>query len=251
MVLPEAAKLTDVWVSYNGTSVLEGINLTVQQNDFLSIIGPNGGGKTTLLKVIAGLVRPARGVVRVFGESPVRARSLIGYVPQFSHFDRDFPITVFDVVLMGRLGRAGHGRRFSKEDREKALEALATVEMVELRGKHLGSLSLGQQQRVLIARALVSEPKLLLLDEPTASVDAPRQSELYELLQKLKQSLTIVLVTHDIGAVATYVEKIACLNRRLFYHDAKEILAEELKAIYRCPVDMIAHGVPHRILEEH
>lgn len=251
MILPEAVKLTDVWVSYNGTSVLEGINLTVQQNDFLSIIGPNGGGKTTLLKVIAGLVRPVRGAVRVFGESPAGARSLIGYVPQFSHFDRDFPISVFDAVLMGRLGKAGPGRRFGKKDREKALEALATVEMVEWRDKHLGSLSLGQQQRVLIARALVGEPKLLLLDEPTASVDAPRQGELYELLQKLKRSLAIVLVTHDIGAVAAYVEKIACLNRRLFYHGAKEIPAEELEATYHCPVDIIAHGIPHRILKEH
>ncbi|MEW5898708.1 MAG: ATP-binding cassette domain-containing protein, partial [Bacillota bacterium] len=159
--------------------------------------------------------------------------------------------SVFEVVIMGRLGKAGLGRRFGKRDREKALWALKTVALEEFQDRPLGSLSLGQQQRAFIARALVSEPKLLLLDEPTASVDAPRQVELYALLQELKREMAIILVTHDIGAVSKYVEKIACLNRRLFYHNAKEIRAEELEAVYQCPVDMIAHGVPHRILKEH
>ena len=247
----EAVELTDVWAAYDGAAVLEEINLTVYENDFLSIIGPNGGGKTTLLKVIAGLVTPLRGTVRVFGENPARVRRLLGYVPQFSNFDRNFPITVFEVVLMGRLGRTGLVRRFSAEDREKALRALAAVEMAEFRDRPVGSLSGGQQQRVLIARALAGEPKLLLLDEPAAGVDAPRQAGLYELLQKLQAEMAIVLVTHDIGAVSAHVEKVACLNRRLFYHHSREILPGELDAAYRCPVDLIAHGVPHRILREH
>lgn len=251
MALQEVVKLEDVWVAYDGECVLEGINLTVAQNDLLSIIGPNGSGKTTLLKVIAGLIKPAWGSVRVFGENPEKVRSLIGYVPQRSHFDHAFPISVWEVVLTGRLGKIGLGRRLSREDREKACWAMKTVEIEDLQAKHMGSLSLGQQQRVFIARALVTEPKLLLLDEPAASVDAPGQAELYELLTELKKLMAIVLVTHDIGAVSTYMEKIACLNRKLFYHHSKEIIPEELEATYRCPVDMIAHGVPHRILKEH
>lgn len=247
----EAVELADVWFAYNGVVVLEGINLTVGPNDFLSIIGPNGGGKTTLLKVIAGLVKPVRGTVKVFGQSPAHAGNLIGYVPQAGHFDRDFPISVFEVVIMGRLGKAGLGRRFGKKDREKAFWALETVALEEFRDRPLGSLSGGQQQRAFIARALVSEPKLLLLDEPTAGVDAPRQTEFYALLQKLKREMAIILVTHDIGAVSKYVDKIACLNRRLFYHHAKEIRADELEVVYQCPVDLIAHGVPHRVLKEH
>jgi ABC-type Mn/Zn transport systems, ATPase component len=216
VALREAVELADVWFAYNGVPVLEGINLAVGPNDFLSIIGPNGGGKTTLLKVIAGLVKPVRGTVKVFGQSPAHAGNLIGYVPQAGHFDRDFPISVFEVVIMGRLGKAGLGRRFGKKDREKAFWALETVALEEFRDRPLGSLSGGQQQRAFIARALVSEPKLLLLDEPTAGVDAPRQVELYELLLELKREMAIILVTHDIGAVSKYVKKLPALTAGCF-----------------------------------
>lgn len=247
----ELVRLDNVWVHYDAVPVLEDINLSVMSDDFMGIIGPNGGGKTTLLKVILGLVKPSQGKVTVLGGSPEENRKFIGYVPQYSRFDRDFPISVQEVVLMGRSGQVGLMKRFSRKDKMLALQALETVDMLEFKGRQIGKLSGGQQQRVFIARALVGEPKLLLLDEPTASVDMPMQTEFYELLQQLKQKMAIVLVSHDISAVSIYVDKTACLNRRLFYHGTKEISAQDLEAVYQCPVDLIAHGVPHRVLKEH
>jgi len=248
----KAVTLEDVWVHYNGTPVLEGVSLSVEANDFLGVIGPNGGGKTTLLKVVLGLVAPSHGRVLVLGKPPERSRNRIGYVPQYNLFDREFPISVWEVVLMGRYGRTGLMKRYDNVDREHAREALQKVGMLEQGDRQIGSLSGGEQQRVFIARALVSEPGLLLLDEPTASVDSTMQTEFYELLEQLKQKMAIVLVSHDIGTVSIFVNKIACLNRQLFYHGSTEISAEVLEATYKCPVQMIAHGaVPHRVLKEH
>lgn len=247
----EIVRLEDVWVQFDGLSVLEGVNLSICEYDFLGIIGPNGGGKTTLLKVILGLLEPDRGTVRVFGDAPERGRKYVGYVPQFSLFDRDFPISVWDVVLMGRMSHMKRFRRYTEEDIKRAAEALKTVEMLDFRDCQIGKLSGGQQQRVFIARALVSEPKLLLLDEPMASVDSPMQAELYELFEKLRHQMAIVLVSHDISAVSIYVDKIACLNRKLYYHGTKELPMEDLEAAYHCPIDLIAHGFPHRVLREH
>ncbi len=251
MATEEVVRLEDVWVRFDGVAILEGIDLSVYQNDFLGMIGPNGGGKTTLLKVILGLVRPSRGKVTVLGSTPERGRRFVGYVPQYSLFDRDFPVSVWDVVLMGRLGQAGRFRRYSEEDKKAALNVLETVEMLDFKGSQIGRLSGGQQQRVFIARALVSEPKLLLLDEPTASVDAPMMEEFYELLNRLKKRMAIVLVTHDLSAVSIYVDTVGCLNRKLYYHHSKEISAEDLEAAYQCPIELIAHGVPHRVLSDH
>lgn len=247
----EAVKLEDVWVYYDRVLALEGATLSLSKSDFLGVIGPNGGGKTTLLKVILGLVKPSRGRVTVLGSTPEKGRKFVGYVPQTSLFDQDFPISVWEVVLTGRLGQAKLFKKYSKEDMELAEQALQTVGMAEFKNRQIGSLSGGQQQRVFIARALARQPKLLLLDEPMSSVDVPVQAGLYELLEKLKHKMAIVLVSHDISAVSIYVDKIACLNRQLFYHDSKEIVAEELEATYRCPVEIIAHGIPHRVLREH
>nr|CBH38272.1 putative metal ABC transporter, ATP-binding protein [uncultured archaeon] len=247
----EIVKLEDVWLYFDNMPVLEGINLSINDQDFLGIIGPNGGGKTCLLKVILGLLKPSRGKITVFGHTPERGRKFVGYVPQYSLFDRDFPINVLDVVLMGRVGQMKRFRRYSEEDKKLAYEALETVEMLDFRDSQIGKLSGGQQQRVFIARALVTKPKMLLLDEPMASVDSHMQTELYELFEKLRQQMAIVLVSHDISAVSIYVDKIACLNRRLFYHDSKELTAEDLEDTYHCPVEIIAHGVPHRVLKEH
>jgi len=248
----EVVSLEDVWVQYNGVPILEGINLAIEQDDFLGIIGPNGGGKTTLLKIILGLISPSRGKVSVLGKPPEKSRSKIGYVPQHNLFDRDFPISVGDVVLMGRYGKSGLFRRYSSEDRRATQDALQTVGMLDYKDRQMGKLSGGELQRIFIARALVAEPKLLLLDEPTASVDPAMQTEFYELLEKLKKQMAIVLVSHDISAVSVYVDKLACLNRQLHYHGSKEITSEILEATYNCPVQMIAHGlVPHRVLKEH
>jgi zinc transport system ATP-binding protein len=247
----EIVNLENVWLQFDGVPVLEEINLVIYQHDFLGIIGPNGGGKTTLLKVILGLLEPTRGTISVFGLPPARGRRCVGYVPQFSLFDREFPITVWDVVLMGRVGHVKRFTRYSDTDARLASKALETVEMLEFRDAQIGRLSGGQQQRVFIARALVTEPKLLLLDEPMASVDAPMQTELYELFERLRERMAIVMVSHDISAVSIYVDKIACLNRKLFYHGTKELVSEELEATYQCPINLIAHGVPHRVLREH
>ena len=248
----ELVKLEDIWVHYDGVPILEGICLTVAHGDFLGIIGPNGGGKTTLLKVILGLITPSRGRVSVMGKPPQKSRGSIGYVPQHNLFDRDFPISVRDVVLMGRYGRAGLFRRYSRDDERAADSALKTAGMLDYKDRQIGKLSGGEQQRVFIARALAAEPGLLLLDEPTASVDPAMQAELYELLKELKRQMAIVLVSHDISAISIYVDDIACLNRQLFYHGSKEIGPEVLEATYKCPVQMIAHGdIPHRVLKEH
>jgi len=247
----ELVRLEDIWVNYDNVAILEGVNLSIKQDDFLGIIGPNGGGKTTLLKIILGLVKPSSGKVTVLGGTPQRNRKFIGYVAQYSLFDHDFPINVLEVVLMGRYGKVGLIKRFSDDDKKVALKALKTVEMLNYKDKQIGRLSGGEQQRVLIARALVAEPKILLLDEPTTGVDMPMQTEFYELLARLKRTMSIVLVSHDISAVSIYVDKIACLNHQLYYHGSKEVGPEILEATYKCPVQMIAHGVPHRVLKEH
>lgn len=247
----EIVKLKDISVEYGGIPALHDHNLSVYSDDFIGIIGPNGGGKTTLLKVILGLVKPVKGKIEVFGKSPEKARNRIGYVPQMTEFDPDFPISVWDTVLMGRLSYKGFFKFYSKKDFEVTDGALKVVEMLDMKDRKIGDLSGGERQRVFIARALASEPELLLLDEPTASIDPQMKTGIYELLKDLKQNMAIILVTHDIGVISSHVDKVACLNCQLFYHDSKEIPRETLEAVYQCPVDLIAHGIPHRVLKEH
>jgi zinc transport system ATP-binding protein len=248
----DVLKLENVSVSYGSHAVLEKINLTVGEHDFLGIIGPNGGGKSTLLKAILGLVQPDSGTITVLGNSPEKSRSKIGYVPQYNNYDHSFPVSVQEVVTMGRYSRTGLFKYYGKKDKQAVQGALEKVGMLDHASAQIGQLSGGQQQRVFIARALVSEPELLLLDEPTASVDSAMQTEFYELLEDLKKEMTIIMVSHDIGAVSVFVDKIACLNQQLFYHGSKEITSDILEATYKCPVQLIAHGdVPHRVLKEH
>jgi zinc transport system ATP-binding protein len=248
----EIVRLQNIWVSYGGVPALEDVTLSIFRHDFLGIIGPNGGGKSTLLKVLLGLVKPDSGSVSVFGRTPEQARSRIGYVSQRPFFDQDFPASVWDVALMGCYGKTGLLHRYSRKNKAAVEKALARVGMQDYRDKQIGRLSGGQQQRVFVARALVAAPELLLLDEPTASIDPTMQTEFYELLAELKRDLTIVMVSHDIGAISVYVDKIACLNVQLYYHGSKEITPEILEATYKCPVQLIAHGtVPHRVLKEH
>lgn len=248
----EIVSLNNIRVSYGDVNVLENVTLTVLDHDFLGIIGPNGGGKSTLLKVILGLIKPDAGEVTVFGTNPSRARQKIGYVAQKFLFDLDFPASVLDVVMMGRYRQRGLFKKYTKIDKEASRQALEKVGMQAYEKRQIGKLSGGQQQRVFVARALVSEPELLLLDEPTASVDPTMQTEFYELLENLKNDLAIIMVSHDVGAISVYVDKIACLNSEMFYHGSSEISPEILEATYKCPVQLIAHGdVPHRVLKEH
>ena len=242
-------QLRDVSYSYGQTPVLESVNLRLDDGDFLGIIGPNAGGKTTLLKIVLGLLKPDSGTVSVFGRSPAENRGVIGYVPQYARFDASFPISVLDTVRMGRLGISRRER--SRESRAAALAVLERVDLGGMAGEQIGQLSGGQLQRVLIARALASEPRILLLDEPTASVDTRIGRSVYELLERLSEQMTIVLVSHDIGVISRYVKTIACLNVRLHYHHSRELTDEMVEVAYGCPVDLVAHGHPHRVLPSH
>lgn len=248
MVL-KAVEINDLTIKFNANVVLKNINLSIDENDFVAIIGPNGGGKSTLLKVILGLLKPHQGCVKVFNENPKKVRDIIGYLPQKIVFDPDFPINVFETVLTGRY----HGlfKGYSDVDKKAVLNALKDVEMYDLRDKQISKLSGGQMQRVFIARAIVGNPKLLIMDEPMASIDPDMQRNFYELMSKLKEKTTIILVSHDVGAVSTHVDKIACLNQELFYHGPVEDSAGGLEEIYHCPIELISHGIPHRILKEH
>jgi zinc transport system ATP-binding protein len=247
----EVIRFENVWVQYDGRVVLENVDLTVRERDFVGIIGPNGGGKTTLLKALLGLVSPARGRVTVLGRTPNEARRFVGYVPQHVEFDDDFPISVWEVAMMGRLGRRGLLKPYTEADRRMVEQALLQVDMLDQRGRQIGQLSGGERQRVYVARALASDPEILLLDEPTASVDTRVVGGIYDVLEDLNRRVTILLVSHDIGVVSSYVKTIACLNRRLIYHESKAITPDMLEAAYQCPVDLIAHGLPHRVLDVH
>ncbi|WP_292491935.1 ABC transporter ATP-binding protein [Methanoculleus sp. 10] len=245
-------EVDDVWVRLRGHTVLEGVSLAIHPGEFYAIIGPNGGGKTTLLRVILGLLTPCRGKVRILGSTDAAMRKDLGYVPQFRTFDFQYPITVREMVLSGRLGHiTRRPRRYSAEDRARAEEALRTMGIAGLADRQIRDLSGGEQQRAIIARALVGDPKVLLLDEPTVYVDAPTQAQFYEILEGLRDRMAIVLVTHDIGVLPGHVTRVACLNRRLYTHDTNEITPDMLEAAYHCPVDLIAHGVPHRVFSEH
>ena len=244
-------ELRGVCAGYNGATVIEDIDLTVYDGDFIGILGPNGGGKTTLLKVLLGLVTPDRGTVTILGRPPRETRHRVGYVPQSVEFDDRFPVSVWDVAQMGRLGTRRILHRFLAEDREIIAESLRSVEMLGLSHRPIGELSGGQRQRVYIARALAARPSVLLLDEPMASVDPQVRTHLYEVLGRINERIAIVMVSHDVSAVSTYVKTIGCLNRRLHYHRERQVTPEMLEQAYQCPVDLIAHGVPHRVFADH
>lgn len=249
---PPLVEISQLYAGYNEETVLRNINLTVHQDDFIGLIGPNGGGKTTLLKTILGLLPLKKGRVKVMGESPRLGRSHIGYVPQVAIYDSDFPIRVLDVVRMGRLSPKRLFKPYNDEDNAIACEKLDWVDMLKHKDRALRELSGGQRQRIYIARALATNPDLLLLDEPTNSVDAEAQQHIYELLNEINQhGVTILLVSHDLNAITSHVKTIACLNREMHYHGEKEITPEMLQAVYGCPVELIAHGVPHRVLARH
>lgn len=247
----EVIAVRNLWAGYEREQVLEDINLTVYEGDYIGLIGPNGGGKTTLIRVLLGLLLPTRGEVRIMGRPVHEGRREVGYVPQVVEFDREFPISVWDVACMGRLGQRRLLQRYTAEDDALVAKALRQVGLYDLRRRPVGELSGGQRQRAYIARALAGQPRILLLDEPTSSVDPQVSSSIYELLRKLNEQVTILLISHDMSAISAYVKTVGCLNRRLFYHGGREITAEMLEQAYRCPIDLIAHGVPHRVLSTH
>lgn len=244
-------ELDQVWAGYEADTVLEDVSFKLFNNDYVGLIGPNGGGKTTLIKVILGLIKPTRGSVRVLGLGAEAGRRSIGYVPQIQLEDRSFPISVWDVVSMGRLA-AGFGKlRMNPSDHQAIEIALEQTGMSGFAKRSMNELSGGQRQRVFISRALVTEPEILLLDEPTASVDPQATTQVYDLLSRLNQHIAILLISHDMTAISTYVKTIGCINRRLIYHYEKTLTEEMITSGYECPVDLIAHGLPHRVLSDH
>lgn len=248
-----AIELRGVTVTLGGNRVLDRIDLTVPEGDFLGILGPNGGGKTTLARTVLGLIEPDSGRVRVLGEPPDRAHGRVGYVPQAIVFDRDFPIRSIDVVLMGRLGKPARIGPFRRADRERAVAALRRVGIEDLAERQIGSLSGGQLQRVVIARALAADARVLLLDEPASNLDANATAALYELLAELHRNLTIVLIDHDLGVLHRYVRTVACVNRSVFHGHVKDLTGEVLERMYGHPVDVLhhAHGNAHDLGHGH
>lgn len=251
--MEHAIEIHRLTVDYGKNRALDGVCLTVDAGEYLGIIGPNGGGKTTLLGAILGTVRPTAGTVSLFGAPAARGRSRIGYVPQFAGLDRAFPITVGEVVATAYLGGGLHPFRHLGK-REAALSE-GVLEEVGLGGfsrRLVSELSGGEFQRVLLARALARSPEVLLLDEPTSGVDPATRARIYELLEeKNRAGMTVLMVTHDMLAVSSSVKKLACLSRTLVYHGEPELSEDVSTAMYGCPVDLVAHGTPHRVLRDH
>lgn len=239
MVTGPALNFDHVSFSYDGPPVVQDVCLSIPSRDFVCVLGPNGGGKTTLIKLALGLVRPQSGTISVLGTTPEKARPRIGYMPQRSQLDPQFPVSVSDVVLMGRLGHGRTAGPYGRADREIAERALAEVNMLDFRRRRFAVLSGGQRQRVLIARALACEPDLLLLDEPTANLDPTVQEDLYKLLHKLNAQLTVIIVSHDLGFVSTFFRTVVCVNRTAHLHPTSELTQRTVENVYGRAVRLV------------
>lgn len=243
-------ELHNVSVSYEGCEALHEVNLTIDSADFLGVIGPNGGGKTTLVKAILGAV-PYTGKIDYAPELFDGRERLIGYMPQITEFDRAFPISVEEVVLSGLQGRRGFRHRYTKADRAKARQLLHDTGLEELAERPIGEISGGQMQRALLCRAIISDPRLLILDEPTNFVDNRFESELYHTLRTLNERMAILMISHDVGTITSVVKEIVCVNRHVHRHHSNVITAEQLEN-YNCPIQILTHGhVPHTVLAHH
>ena len=242
--------LKNVTVKYDDTTALEDVSLDIYPNDFLGIIGPNGGGKTTLVKTILDTL-PHSGDVSYSPTLFERGHRLIGYLPQLSEFDKSFPISVIEVVMSGLQAEKGVLKRYSKADRDKAIRLLEMAGIKDVAYRQINEISGGQMQRALLCRAVILEPKLLILDEPTNFVDNKFENELYTLLHRLNEHMAIVMVSHDLGTITSVVKSIVCVNLTVHRHDSNIITAEQLEN-YHCPIQIISHGqIPHTVLEHH
>jgi zinc transport system ATP-binding protein len=239
-------ELQNITVAYESKVVLNNVNLNVLDNDFIGVIGPNGGGKTTLVKTILGLIKPISGKVIKH-----KNNLNIGYLPQYNDVDNRFPLSAGDVVLSGLMNQKGLFGNYNRKDRKKAYEAMEKVGVNHLANNHIGSLSGGETQKVLLSRAIVSDPALLILDEPDTYVDYASEGEIYELLKMLNEKMAIIMVSHDLGMISTYIKTIACVNNDLHYHNSNVITAKQLQT-YNCPIQLVTHGtVPHTVLADH
>lgn len=232
-------RFENVFFSYPRSPVLQGISFQIEAGEFVGIIGPNGGGKTTLLKLMMGFLRPDSGTIEIFGESPQYSIKKLAYVPQTIRFDRQFPISVLELVLSGKLSNLPWYGIFSRADKKAAFHALEKVGLSDYYNRSFGTLSGGQAQRALIARALVSEPKLLLLDEPTASVDSQAEADIYKILNELHKDITIIMVTHDLRAAIDQVERVLCVQREVISLKPEEVCEHFAIGLYHPPLIQI------------
>jgi zinc transport system ATP-binding protein len=244
-------ELNSIYAGYNDEVILNDVSFEIFDDDFIGIIGPNGGGKTTLLNVILGLIKPFKGSVTFFDDIRTERNNKIGYLPQLNKIDNKFPITVKEVVLSGLIYGSIRIGRYTKVEKKSADDTLKRLGIYDLAKITIGELSGGQVQKVLLARAIVSSPRLLILDEPNTFVDNQFEGELYEILKELNEEMAIVIVSHDVGTISSYIKTIACVNKDLHYHKSNKISEEQL-ATYNCPIKLITHGeVPHTVLKKH
>ncbi|MGL4520025.1 MAG: metal ABC transporter ATP-binding protein [Phocaeicola sp.] len=244
--------LDNLWAAYDGKSVLKEVNLTIRERDFVGIIGPNGGGKTTLIKMILGLKKPSKGKIQFFQQGEEVADIAMGYLPQYNSIDKKFPISVYEVVLSGLSKQKSLFSRYSKEQHEQTRAILQRLGLEGLEKRSIGELSGGQLQRALLGRALVSDPQVVILDEPSTYIDKRFEAKLYSLLEEINQERAVILVSHDIGTVLQQVKSIACVNETVDYHPDTEIPTDWLEKHFGCPIEILGHGhFPHRILKCH
>lgn len=237
-------QLEHVNFSYAETPVLTDVNLSINPCEFIGIIGPNGGGKTTLLKLLMGFLKPTSGKLEVFGTSPQASRLQIAYVPQTQRFDRDFPISVLELVLSGRLSKLPWYGIFSAEDKEAAKQALEKVRLTSFENRPFGTLSGGQAQRALIARALASNPQLLLLDEPTANVDSQAEADIYDILSSLRDKMTILMVTHDLSTAVEQVQRVILVQNNVILLKPEEVCQHFAMGLYHAPLIQLQRNTP-------
>ena len=237
---------------YDGKTVLHQVDLKVYEKDFLGIIGPNGGGKTTLIKCILGLHQPSQGSIRFYKDGQEIPDMNMGYLPQYNTIDKKFPISVYEVILSGLSKQKSIFRRYSKEQHEQVRQMIARMGLEGMEERSIGSLSGGQLQRALLGRALVSNPEVVILDEPNTYIDKRFEAKLYSLLEEINKERAIILVSHDIGTVLKNVKTIACVNETVHYHPHTEVPTEWLEEHFGCPIEMLGHGTfPHRVLKCH
>lgn len=233
----EAIRVHNASFKYNESPILDQVSFVVRPGEFIHIMGPNGGGKSTLLKLLMGFIEPNTGSVKIFGKSPEKARTQIAYVPQIFPFDRLFPISVFEVVLSSRLSKLPWHGRYRQEDKNIAIEALKEVDLIDYKDQPIGSLSGGQLQRVLIARALATKPQILLLDEPTSCIDFSAQLEVESILNKLKNKITILMVTHDLEHIGKNADRVLCVHGKLYELKPQEVCQHFSMGLYQKPTE--------------
>ena len=245
-------KIENLSAGYDQKTVLHDINLEISEKDFLGIIGPNGGGKTTLMKVILELLKPSEGKITFYDNGMPVEQLEIGYLPQYNSIDKKFPISIYEVILSGLNRQKSLFSRFTKEHHERVKETISMMGLEGMENKPIGQLSGGQMQRALLGRAIVSNPKAIILDEPNTYIDKRFEARLYSLLEEINKQRAVILVSHDIGSVLQTVKSIACVNGILDYHPQSEVSAEWIEEKLQCPIELLGHGeLPHRVLKKH